>query len=65
MVIRVQNIEIMKKSYKAPEVLVVEMDADEFCQLASVSIPLSMNTEEEEEGDDCGLAPTYRTNLWN
>lgn len=61
MVIRVQNNKTeMKKSYKSPEVSVVELDADELCQTVIV-----LSIEGETGDEDDFAAPTYRTNLWN
>lgn len=61
MVIRVQNIEKMKKSYICPEIELVEIENTSICE-GSEFMPMS---ETEEEGEDCGLSASYRTNLWN
>lgn len=64
MVIRVQNNKTeMKKSYKSPEVSVVELDADELCQ--TIVYSPTLDTENVVDNEDAFAAPTYRTNLWN
>ncbi len=67
MAIRVQNKKEMKKTYKSPVVLIVELDADELCQtlVNSPIVEIPIDTDGSADDEDDFAAPTYRTTLWN